>query len=62
MSRRQRTTLTLSVRIPLPPKMTQKAAVEIIRTHLQQLNEPALGGFLIHEMVVKLEGKETIYL
>jgi hypothetical protein len=62
MSRRQRTTLQLSIRIPLPPKTTQKAAIEIIREHLKELGKPGYGGFLVHEMVVKLEGKETVYL
>jgi hypothetical protein len=58
MSRKQRTTLKLSVRIPLPVGMTQKAAIEAIRRHLQDIP----GGFLVHEMIVKLDGKETVYL
>jgi hypothetical protein len=59
MSRKQRTTLHLSVSMPLPVGMTQKAAVEAIRYHIQALDAK---GFLTHEAIIKLVGKETHYL
>ena len=59
MSRKQRTTLHLSVSMPLPVGMTQKAAVEAIRRHII---DALPGGFLTHEAIIKLIGKDTHYL
>jgi len=57
MSRRQRTTLIISVRIPLPAGMTQKRALELITEVLKDD-----GVFATREILVKLEGRETTYL
>ena len=59
MSRRQRTILIISARVPLPPGMTQKAALEFLT---DALKKDLLGQFATHEIVVKLEGRETTYL
>jgi hypothetical protein len=42
--------------------MPQREAVELIKNHLAELSAREYGGFLIHEILVKLEGKETVYL
>lgn len=59
MSRRQRTTLIISARIPKPVDITQKRALELIT---EALKRDLVDCFAVHEIVVKLEGRETVYL
>ena len=58
MSRRSRSILTVSVKFPVPAGMSEKAALEefarIIRNNTSTMK--------MHEAIIKLEKKETIYL
>ena len=58
MSRRQRTILTLSLRIPQPPGRTQVWVLEEIRRLLD--NCPSFSS--PSEMIVKIASRETTYL
>jgi hypothetical protein len=59
MSRRQRTTLTLSVRVPLPAGWTQKRLVDELTTAvIAQLSATSIQ----HEIIVKIERREVQYL
>lgn len=57
MSRRQRTTLTLSVRIPVLAGRTQTQVLENVKEALRTGLGP---GFA--ELIVKIEQRETTYL
>lgn len=59
MSRRQRTTIIISARVPLPVNMTQKRALDLLTIALKK---GLAEQFAAHEIVVKLEGRETTYL
>lgn len=59
MSRRQRTTLTLSVRIPVPVGKTQK---QVLETITQNLKMSLAEAYAVNEIIVKIEGRTTVYL
>lgn len=62
MSRRQRTTLVLSVRIHVPPGKTQKQVVAAVQDTLTSNNTVMPPDFASHETLVKIERRETVYL
>jgi len=59
MSRRQATTITLTVQLPLPPGFAVKKAIELVKTAL--VSELAFRSFA-QSLVVKLSKRETVYL
>lgn len=67
MSRRQRTTLVLQVRIPLPPGASAKAAIEFV-VHALAAEKSAtpvqqpMASLQLPEIGVRLEKRETHYL
>ena len=59
MSRRQRTTLTISVRIPVPAGKTQTQVLTDVTQNLKMaLAEP----YAVNEILVKIESRSTVYL
>jgi len=58
MSRRQRTILTLSVRIRVPAGYTQKRVMEELDKYIHAVPN---SSYAKSEIQVKLEGKETTY-
>jgi len=67
MSRRSRTTLTIQVRLPLPPGATQKAALayvcEAIGLYKGQVPvEQPMRSINIPEVQVKIVQRDTHYL
>ena len=64
MSRRSRTTLYLSVKIPVPSSVTHAQAIEDVNAALQAINSVthnSYGGYATGEILVKLERKEVAY-
>ena len=59
MSRRQRTTLVLSVRIPVPAGKTQAQTLEDVGIALKLGLGPAYAK---QELITKIEKRETVYL
>lgn len=59
MSRRQRTTLVLSVRLPVPAGKTQTQTLEDVQLALRLGLGPA---YPVAELLVKIERRETVYL
>tara|TARA_R110000868_G_scaffold54695_3_gene170730 strand:- start:1227 stop:1415 length:189 start_codon:yes stop_codon:yes gene_type:complete len=62
MSRRQYTTLTFSVTLPVPQGMSQKDATAAITEQVKQLHMPALGGFATAQVIIKVTDKRVTYL
>ena len=58
MTKRSRTILTMSVRFPVPAGMSEKAA----REEFQRLIKNNTSKMIMHEAVIKVAGKEVIYL
>ena len=61
MSRRSRTILTLSVRVPVPVGKTQAWVLDNV-TKLVRCDPAALICNFGPEVIVKLDKKETVYL
>jgi len=59
MSRRQRTTITVSVTLPVPAGTTIKWTVDHIRDRLLQHLDKKYAG---QEMIVRLTDRKTVYL
>lgn len=59
MSRRQRTVLTFSLRIPVPAGKTQEQAKLAVK---QCLLEHLEGGFATHEILIKIVQRDVTYL
>lgn len=70
MSRRSRTTLTLSLTFPLPPGATHTQAVEFIKSAIYDeqkegaINAPKLpmSSLAVNEMILKIIDRKTHYL
>jgi len=68
VSRRLRTTLTIQVRLPLPPGSNAAAVLayvrEAIQAHKARYAESSnpIAALQVTEMIVKLERKDTVYL
>lgn len=62
MSRRQVTTLTLQVTVPVPQGVTQASTIEAITEHLRNPTSPMSRVVNVNAITVKLTGKDTIYL
>ena len=62
MSRRQRTLLVLSVRIPVPAGWTQKDTIEQVAAVLQGRSTVFPAALSTNEVQVRLERRETTYL
>lgn len=67
VSRRSRTTLTLSVRLPIPVGAGAEDVLGFVRQALAQYKSslPAtasLSGLQVGEVLIKIEKKETVYL
>lgn len=60
MSRKQFTTLTVQVRVPQPPGVTQKRVLEWLDFAIKQPTSP-FSSFL-HQVQLKLIGKDVTYL
>jgi len=63
MSRKSRTTLILSVKIPVPPGVTQAQAISDVYDALQRIAsaQGRNGAYSVNEILVKLEKKEVAY-
>ena len=62
MSRRQYTTLTFSVTLPVPAGRTQKSVVEDFTNNIHRLQVPDNGGFSTKSCIIKVTDKRTTYL
>lgn len=58
MTQRARTTLTLSVRLPLPPGMTQAKLLE----RIEELIRADTRVLSVNEVIIKIAKRETHYL
>lgn len=67
MSRKQRTTLTFSLQLPLPPGATQKQCIDYIILALHdakpkmELTHP-MSALQLNELQLKIVRRETHYL
>lgn len=62
MSRRSRTTLVLSVRIPVPAGKTQKELIEAVTACLRTQGVPMPPSLASAETLVQVEKREVVYL
>lgn len=70
MSRRQRSMLTISVRVPQPAGVNVRRVLDFITAAIKEHKSPiavsaptaTLYTLPTNEMIVKLEKKETVYL
>jgi len=70
MSRRSRTTITISLTLPLPPGAKQKDGLEFLQNAIRihknflQNNAPAApsSAIQLEEIVYRITNRETVYL
>lgn len=70
MSKRSRTTLTIQIKLPLPPGATQSGALswlhEVIKDAANPLTykaqEGSLKGLQVAEVQLKIVARDTVYL
>lgn len=67
MSRRSRTTLSIQVRIPVPPGSNAAEVIDYVRKSIQSYHggldpQEPIASIQVEEMIVKLQKKETVYL
>ena len=67
MSKRSRTTLTIQIKLPLPPGAVQKQVepwlLEALRKAVKEYPEPvAFGNLQVAEVQVKIVARDTVYL
>lgn len=58
MSQRSRTTLLLTLRIPVPPNRTQKLVLVDVA---EALRKALPSNYATQEIIIKLTGRETVY-
>lgn len=70
MSKRSRTTLTIQIKLSLPPGATQKDALAFVYSAIEHakdekvehFKEEPLASLQINEVIIKIVARDTVYL